>query len=94
MKYLIFMGLETQKEREVCMVGENAFIQTAAANFPAVKTDRHLRIQKLRKFPAGNHEEIPDKTHYEVILCNVKLKMLKGSERLKIMWWVKQERKE
>lgn len=54
------------------MIGGNVFTQTAAANFPTVKTERHLWIQKLRKFPAGNHEEVPDKTHCEAILGNVK----------------------
>lgn len=79
-----FYGIRDIKEREVCMIGGNVFTQTAAANFPTVKTERHRWIQKLRKFPTGNHEEVPDKTHCEAILGNVKLKMLKGSERLKI----------
>lgn len=63
----------------------NVFKQTVAANFPTVKTDRHLWIQKLRKLQLVNMKESMTRpTVTTAILGNVKLKMLKESERLKI----------
>lgn len=41
LKYLMFIWLETQNEREVYTVEENVFKQIMVANFPTLKTDRH-----------------------------------------------------